>query len=199
MRIAPTLRRLGLESPERSQLALRIQYLFDSGRPERTNHLVFQVGIADEEALRRKRRDIRASAIAGIEAAAAQPAAYEACLGGIAQAGQLQAKAAWPQGLDEVDDVGGAAHRHDDDALGPQVVPLTPCQCIQCRFVAPAFDEYGHAGLQAQGQFARGSRAQGRAWTRDAFRWPAENRPAVFTRRWIAHCVSLPSAYEVSR
>jgi hypothetical protein len=135
--IAALLKRLGLEAAKRAEFALGIDHAFDRRCAERADQLVFEIGVANEETQRLCGR----AREAGTEPAMLETAQHMALLAHVVQAGERHAQTACADCVDKVAEVGHAADRHDDDALGAKITSVPLRQRLDGGLVTPAFDQ----------------------------------------------------------
>ena len=132
-----SLGRLFLEGPERPQLALRLDELLDRVHSEGPDQLVFEIGVAGEEAQR-----FQVGMVAGcVVARLGQTPSDIGGLGDVVEPGEGGVRASGTEPAEEVADVRRPSHRDDVDSAGDEVVTPPRRECLDRRLVAGSLHE----------------------------------------------------------
>lgn len=135
---SPPLRGLPLEDSERGEFPLRLYHDLYGLRPEGTDQLVLQVGIAHVEAegLHVCAGDVRT------ETGPFETSPEVALLRGVAEPGQRDVRSPRTESFKEAAGVLRAADRHDRDAFRLEISPAAPSERFERVLVTDTFDEH---------------------------------------------------------
>lgn len=146
------LRRLILESPKGSELALFMQHGLDGWRAQSSDQFVLEIDLADEESPRFQ----IGAALHRPQTRAPKSSSRVVLLGGITQAGQVKSQAGVAEFMNECAQIRNASDRDGDDAFCLKVQALPPRQRVHCCLIAPALDQDRSPCTRFDSQRARG-------------------------------------------
>src|SRR4029079_12337452 len=131
-----------LHDPKRCELALGRDHAFDAIDPERADHLVFEIAIADEETelLQSVSREI--APVPGACEASAQRRLFT----GVAETPDVQIASVRPVLLEVSRDVRRTADGDDRETVVIDVDPVPPSERAEGSAVAESLDEDNHTG-----------------------------------------------------